>query len=467
MKHFRNVWVMMGLLSVILISLGFLVSSGKAMAYFKLLVRQRNIVRGVESVDKAFLSISSYLEDVASKSASVQYEALMSKMERKNAPLSEAELSKEYRREYCNSIRELIGDSAENIISNIENVIPEEDRRVLSFDDSVSPILIISESPEGRIESLELCNIALIFDDGINGPIREEKSYEFMFPAPVFYEGNEELFKYCMISGKGIYMTGETSSVVGNIYCGEHPVEECRDAEALYGEMGKYGGLNILSTQVGIMSDMIISKGDVNINGSFVIVSPCDKKKVSGYANSVNVIEGFSHKSQFTIDGELVETEEADDDVLKDYRKEIAQIIKATSQLENISFFYDSINDSECTCPYRKIISAQDVEISDDFSGVIITEQNVIVDANCSVEGIIICGDRIYLRGNNTIVANTEVARDILRYESDKRSVVELSIDDNKDVTREFRQPERYIQDYIEGLIQSGMNPPEYYVVSK
>ena len=53
-----------------------------------------------------------------------------------------------------------------------------------------------------------------------------------------------------------------------------------------------------------------------------------------------------------------------------------------------------------------------------DFSGVIITAGNVIIENGCNVEGLVIAGDRIYIYGNNNIVSSREIVNAITQEEA-------------------------------------------------
>ena len=92
-------------------------------------------------------------------------------------------------------------------------------------------------------------------------------------------------------------------------------------------------------------------------------------------------------------------------------------VMQAMKEFENIEYYYDSENDWAYTGKYRKIISSTDITLYDDVTGIVITPGNVIVEENVNVEGLIICGDRIYIQGNNNIVSSPEVLRGIVKEE--------------------------------------------------
>ena len=87
-------------------------------------------------------------------------------------------------------------------------------------------------------------------------------------------------------------------------------------------------------------------------------------------------------------------------------------------KVDDITSVYYSRDDHTYSGRYDKIISNEDVTITEDFTGVVITNGNVIIEAGCNIEGLIICGDRIYIYGNNNIVSNREVVRAIVEEEN-------------------------------------------------
>jgi hypothetical protein len=101
--------------------------------------------------------------------------------------------------------------------------------------------------------------------------------------------------------------------------------------------------------------------------------------------------------------------------VNEEHYEDIIRLISSVAgSIDDISSVYNSSEDDSYRGKYGKIISNEDVTISEDFSGVIITQGNVIIESGCNVEGLVISGDRIYIYGNNNIVSNRDVVRIIV-----------------------------------------------------
>ena len=66
---------------------------------------------------------------------------------------------------------------------------------------------------------LRIKNVTIRYDDPMLDESSDSLCYNIQFPDAVFHAGNDELFRYCMVARKGIYITGRTSSIIG--VCGE------------------------------------------------------------------------------------------------------------------------------------------------------------------------------------------------------------------------------------------------------
>lgn len=444
----RYHWVRLYALTLMIVLFALTVFAGVVGAYDIIMksARQRSIVRSVDSIEQASDAIISSVSQVAKRIGQQQYEAVrVLAQQEDDGKLTEKDLEGSFRKGYCEAIRQAIGENASDICKTFDSYIAAAGLRNVSVI-SDPKICIAEERDAGdNIIALRIKNVPIRYADPIAGERIDTYSYSIRFPEVVFHAGNDELFRYCMVARKGIYMTGPTSSVIGDIYAGAHSPEECREAEIEYGETGTYGGINILSTQLGVKSDRIISGGDININGSFVMFSPNYGKLVC-YAQRINEIEGFSKDTQYTLDGQFVSTYNMDDINLEPYRMALGVVDESLADLDPASIYYDSDNDSNYTGSYRKLISGTDVELSDDFTGMIVTRANVIIQRDVNFEGLILCGDRIYTMGNNNIVANPAVARSILETEYGDEYM--------------FR-----VKDYIRGLKQPGIKDPDYYVI--
>jgi hypothetical protein len=157
-------------------------------------------------------------------------------------------------------------------------------------------------------------------------------------------------------------------------------------------------------------------------------------------------MEGFSKKSDYTLDGELIQIRQAGDGSCDDYYDAIDLVDTSLAGLDTISTYYDSNNDRYYTGKYRKLVTNSDVEIKEDFTGIVATPSNVIIHNDVNFEGVILCGNRIYAMGNNNIVANPGVARAIIAAEDTDEYTIR-------------------IRDYIGGLRTAGLTDPEYYVI--
>ncbi|MBR5360332.1 MAG: hypothetical protein IK123_05515, partial [Lachnospiraceae bacterium] len=70
----------------------------------------------------------------------------------------------------------------------------------------------------------------------------------------------------------------------------------------------------------------------------------------------------------------------------------------------------------------QKTIANDDVTIDSDYTGVVITTGNIFIEEGVNVEGLLIAGDRIYVRGNNNIVSGSETLDTLLAEEEDERN---------------------------------------------
>ena len=103
----------------------------------------------------------------------------------------------------------------------------------------------------------------------------------------------------------------------------------------------------------------------------------------------------------------------------EEHYEEIINMISSTADvIDDIEIDYRSQDDPAYTGKYSKIISNEDVTLNGDFSGVIITAGNVIIENGCNVEGLVIAGDRIYIYGNNNIVSSREIVNAITQEEA-------------------------------------------------
>jgi len=128
---------------------------------------------------------------------------------------------------------------------------------------------------------------------------------------------------------------------------------------------------------------------------------------------------------------------------------------EAMRYLGSIEVFYDSNNDRSYIGNYRKIISSTDVTVKSDVTGVILTPANVIIEEGVNVEGLILSGDRIYIQGNNNIVASVEVLRKILKEELYQDVYVEETYDTVEE--RALNSIHLRMKDYLGGIRYRGI----------
>ena len=477
LHRYRRTWLVFLMFFILLLAEGFIVGAKKGIQYYKKGESERSIVRRVEDMDSVTKILADQMTIVAEECANEQYRVM--KLLIDNGCLeekSEKDLSRIYRQGYIGRLNREFGFNSYSIRTRINEILKDNDIeniRVLE-DDDILPTFKMMKDGSGNIVSAEYADIALEYEDDVSRYQGPKCSFEVQFPNPQFREGNEDLLSYCMLAKKGIYITGQTSSIVGNVYAGEHSAEDCRDAEALYGEIGAYGGLNIFSTEVGFKSDRIISESNINLNGAFVIFSP-EHEKVKCFAKSLNEIQGYNRQTQYSMSGDLYEIDKVTKEIQDEYLKQKELMDLAVTGFEEIGLFYDSKNDEKYHGTYRKIISTESVELSEDFEGVVLTPQSVIVDQGVSVQGLLLTSDRIYLQGDNAIVYDYDIVRTMLKEEKIRKdeiqeetengdSSVEISLD--MDVLAGDRIPEQFIRDYIELMSEDpGMYPPDAYII--
>ena len=434
------------MLMVILFTLATLTGVKGSFALFREAASQKSIVRSVQNIGYASDAIMRELSQIAKSEGQVQYDQLLELVKvEDDSKLSEKDLENYFRMGYANRIRRELGKDSSQICAKLNSFIDNANLPNISVYDNGLTVIDEELDADGNTIGLRIKNVNLIYDDPFMEDRSDTVSYNIQFPDAVFHAGNDELFRYCMVARKGIYITGRTSSIIGDIFAGKHTAEECREAEIIYGETGTYGGINILSTQLGIRSDRIVSEADININGSFVVISP-NNAQLNCYAQRINEIEGFSKKSEYTLDGLYHSTHLAEEYPLDEYYDAISLVNSSLEGLGGISTYYDSNNDRYYSGKYRKLVTNSDVELKEDFTGIVATPSNVIIHKDVNFEGIILCGNRIYTMGNNNIVANASVARSVIASESGEEATIR-------------------VKDYIGGMRTAGLTDPQYYVI--
>lgn len=434
------------LLMIILFSMTVFSAYGGLGTVYKESATQRSIIKSVQDINRASTVIMNGIANVAASAAKEQYDELKELASKdEESSMSEIELEGYFRKGYANRIRQALGENGSTLCASLDGFLKNDGMSNLSVADDPQTVIDLGADDTGFVTSLKIKNVTINSDGSVYGKRSDTQSYSIQFPDAVFHAGSDELFGYCLVAGKGIYITGRTSSIMGDIYAGVHSDEERRDAEIVYGETGTYGGINFLSTQAGVRADRIVSEGDININGSFVSLAPLEKD-LNCYAQRINEISGFSKGTAYDLDGTLISVREIDEGMLEEYYGAIRLVDTSLSGLDSVSVYYDSKNDRFYEGKYRKLIANADIDIKDDFTGIVMTPGNVIIHNDVNFEGTILCGDRIYIMGNNNIVANTAVVRAVIASEQTGEYTVRVS-------------------DYISGMKQSGLTDPEYYVI--
>lgn len=430
---------------IFLICICVLTCSAKMTSY--LVKKQDSIIvaRSIEGVDKTEKAISDDFAEKVFEASREAYETLLKIVSEDSANISEEEANEIYRKIALKKLKdkyEMTSVQEEEAInqlgSSLSELLPEVRIGEVAIADDVSPYLELNG------DSIYLKNVKASFSYG--NTYYREKSFDTVSELDdiLLYDENEELFKYSLMADKGIYITGKTSTIIGDIYAGTHSPTELRKAEALYGESEYYGGLNIMSTQIAIEADKIITDGNVNLKGAFTVFGS-EGRPVTICAKNIIENDNIASKNIYALFGEL-----SDGDISKE------QLVArdAMKYFGSIEHYYDTENDKSYRGRYRKIISSTDVTVSNDVTGIIVTPGSVIIEEGVNVEGLIISGDRIYIQGNNNIVSSVEVLRDIIKEELYKDVYTDEVY--STDEERALNSIHLYMKDYVGGIKNRG-----------
>lgn len=459
MKNHRSMQSIVAILSCVVIVFFVLLLCARTVAFSKELIVQKQRIRSVEAIEMAGQELTKYFtEDLTKSVSNAYYETLRSigdESDSQNEKEAEAlflriclqDINKKYDRHWG-----IAYDSIQKELSAVS------DGKLKLTTESKPKLREVFDHSGQSMRELELTGLTVVYRQG--SEFEKSKSYDFRLRIPKahFFDGNDELFSYSLVGGKGIYITGMTSSIVGNIYAGVHPVAENRKAEAAYGEKSRYGGLNILSTQLGVEADRIISEGDINLKGAFVLFGT-KATNASIYGYELHEMAGYPLKTTINIVGETYlgeENMENDETVFS----QKALMEEAFSGFSNLEFYYDSSNDPDYRGTYRKIVAGTDVTISGDFTGIVITSGNVIIEADSNIEGTILARDRIYIQGNNSIAANREMLRTLV---GEEHFMPKEQIDDGEMIP--YKEVSHCITDYIGGIYYKGIKDDRFIYV--
>lgn len=393
---------------IVLITMSVLTCSAKMTAY--LIEKQESIVvaRGVEGLDDAKRAVEKDLADKVSEASVEAFESLTANIYNSGVNITEEEANSLYKKTVYQMLKEKYGmtncsddEAVDNLKINLRELLPKLKTGELQIADMSTPELILDA------DKVRLNNISVDFSYGNTYSRDIEFDCFANLSDIILYDENPELFNYSLVADKGIYITGKTSTIIGNIYTGTHSPSELRKAEALYGESDSYGGLNIMSTQIAIGADRIVTDGAVNMKGAFVVFGSEDSP-VEIIAKEIKETDNIANKNIYGLFGSVSS---------QDISLEKNMVKESMQYFGSIEHYYDSDNDKLYLGKYRKIFSSTDITVSNDVTGIIMTPGSVIIEEGVNVEGLILCGDRIYIQGNNNIVSSVEVLREILREE--------------------------------------------------
>lgn len=391
-----------------LIALCVLSCSAKMTSY--LLEKQESIIvaRGIESLDDAKRAIENEMHTKVAEAAVEAYQSLSSTIYENGVQISEEEANDLYKGTVMQILKGKYGmlggtsdDASYNLLKSLEATLPQLGTGELRIVENSAPEL----TRDGKRITLSNIDVAFCYGNTYSRNIIFDVFADLS--EIILYDENPELFKYAIVADKGTYITGKTSTIIGNIYTGTHGPSELRKAEALYGENGTYGGLNIMSTQLAIDADRIVTDGAINMKGAFVVFGS-ENRPIEIIANEVTETDNIANRNIYALFGNVVK---------QDTDLEKAMALKAMQYFGSIEQYYDSANDKTYVGRYRKLISSTDITVTSDVTGIIMTPGSVIINEGVNVEGLILSGDRVYIQGNNNIVASVDVLRGIIAEE--------------------------------------------------
>lgn len=431
---------------IFLISICILSCSAKMTGY--LVEKQESIVvaRGIEGLDLAKKAIEKDMKEKAEEASAEAFDSLTEMFYNDGINITEAEANELYKKTVLQLIKSKYGmvggtedDAAYNLDISLESVVPELRTGELAIVDNVKPYFEL----DGNRVILKNIEVAFTYGNTYTRHIDFDVFADLN--DIILYDENPELFTYSMVADKGVYITGKTSTIFGNIYAGTHPPKEMRKAEALYGESESFGGVNIMSTQLAVESDKIVTDGNLNMKGAFVVFGS-DSKPVEIMAKNIIETDNIASKNMYALFG---------NHSVSDTNYEKNMVSEAMRYFPSIEHYYDSENDKNYEGKYRKIISSTDITVSSDVTGIIMTPGSVIVEEGVNVEGLILCGDRIYVQGNNNIVASVDVLRGILKEELYQQVYVDKFAETDEE--RALNKLHLLVKDYLGGIEYRGI----------
>lgn len=398
------------------------------------------VSRGTVGIAEAENCIREALQDDSVEVANSSFNDLTLLLYNSNTAVSSADANTIFTKRFFNRMLRDFNDENNSIVPYLRSKLPSVPTGSLYIEDNKAP-KIIHEGDNIFIK--DIC-VKYIYKDNYE----REDSFDVKIDIPriVLYDGNDDIFSYALVAGKGIYITGKTSTFMGDIFAGKHDPEEMRKPEALYAERDRYGGLNIMATQAAFHGKKIVSEADINLRGSFVLFGS-EQEPMDIYTNSINEMDNVAAKN---VIGHVGNTYD-----ISENHGERKLVDEATETFDEIAFYYDSDNDRYYNGRYRKIISAADVTLKNDITGIVIAYGNVIVEEGVNVEGLIICKDRIYIQGNNNIVASKEVLNTIVKEELSGKMYT--NTEENDEETGGLSNMHLNVVDYLGGMSFRGV----------
>ena len=388
----------------------------------KMLMKQKTGARVEKSLNEASKILMEAVQSAGEEAADDVYSVMLIKLREEEGSTVEALNTGRkavYYKQYVERLKSMYGTGANTLASTLLSYLPEAEGGSFEVASDPAPEFVLDyDESTCTIKSCLIRNVVIRYT--VDGTALSEKSCDCYIKAPemAFSDESVNFYDYSLVGMKGIYRTGQTSSFVGSMFAGTHEFEDGREAELSFGEKDPYGGINMLTTQAAVHGNSIVTTGDINLKGAFVLFGS-DEDEISIYANTINDIENYPSKTEYTVKGNLYLRDGTSGFTNEENYEEIIKLISGTADMvDDISSDYRSDDDPAYTGRYGKIITNQDVTLTNDFTGVIITSGNVIIEDGCNIEGLIIAGDRIYIYGNNNIVSSRDVVRSIVDEEA-------------------------------------------------
>lgn len=387
----------------------------------EMLMKKKAGARVEKALDETVSVLKKEVQSVCESTAEDVYSVMLLELKEEEGSSVEAlntGRKAAYYRQYIDRLESIYGRGGSALASVLTGYLPEAEGGEFRVASDPAPEFILDyDESNCEIRNCLIKNVVVQYI--VNDTVIDDKSCEcdITVAGRSFSDESVNFYDYSLVGMKGIYITGQTSSFVGSIFAGTHEFEDGREAELAFGEKDPYGGVNLLTTQAAIHGS-IVTTGDINLKGAFVLFGSEDDE-ISIYANTINDIENYPSKTEYKVNGNLFLRDGSVEFTNEEHYEEIINLISSTADVvDDITQDYRSSDDPSYRGPYEKIISKEDITLTEDFAGVIITAGNVIIEDGCNIEGLIISGDRIYIYGNNNIVSSRDIVRSIVEDEA-------------------------------------------------